>query len=82
MFQPTTLWVDNKAAIAQSKNPVNHKTVKHMLLKYHYLRDLVSDRQVQLQYVSTIDQLADVFTKPLSRSLFTRLVPFIVRPTL
>ena len=82
MFQPTTLWVDNKAAIAQSKNPVNHKTVKHMLLKYHYLRDLVSDRQVQLQYVSTIDQLADVFTKPLSRSIFTRLVPFIVRPTL
>jgi hypothetical protein len=79
-FEPTVLWVDNTACIAQSKNPVNHKRNKHMLLKYHYLRDLVEDRQVRLSYISTVDQIADIFTKPLPVRLFTRLAPFIVRP--
>ena len=73
---------DNTGCIAQSKNPVNHKRVKHMLLKYHYLRDLVHDGQVRLTYVSTFDQIADLFTKPLPRRIYDRLLPFVIRPTL
>jgi hypothetical protein len=76
----TVIWEDNEACIAQSKNPVNHKRCKHVLLKYHYLRDLTEASIVKLQYVCTKDQIADLLTKPLPPALFARLVPFLVRP--
>ena len=63
--EPTILWEDNKACIAQSKNPINHKRCRHILLKYHYLRTLTNSNIVRLEYVVTLNQLADILTKPL-----------------
>ena len=77
---PTRIWEDNTACIAQSKNPVNHKRSKHMLIKYHYLRDLVDNSQISLEYVNTNDQVADILTKPLPNHIFSRLLFHIVRP--
>jgi hypothetical protein len=54
---PTLLWEDNQACIAQSKNPVNHKRNKHMLIRYHYLRDLTEMNLVQLNYIGTLEDL-------------------------
>jgi hypothetical protein len=76
---PTTVHSDNTSAIAQSKNPIKNKHNKHMLLKYHYLRDLVSDQHVRLQFIRTVDQIADINTKPLVKQLFLQLRPFLVR---
>ena len=76
----TTIWEDNSACIAQSKNPVHHKRTRHILLKYHYLRDLTESGIVKLQYICTKDQVADLLTKPLPKKDFLRLRPFIVRP--
>jgi hypothetical protein len=78
--QATILWEDNQACIAQSKNPVNHKRCKHILLKYHYLRDLTESGIVKLEYISTTDQIADIFTKAVPPRIFAQLVPFLVRP--
>jgi transposase InsO family protein len=78
---PTVLWEDNEACIAQSKNPVNHKRNLHMLVKYHYLRDLTESNVVRLQYIRTTSQLADVLTKPLPPLIFTSILPHLVRPT-
>ena len=79
--EPTIIWEDNTACIAQSKNPVNHKRCKHILIKFHYLRNMVESNIVQLQYVVTRDQIADILTKPLLPKDFSRLVPFLVQPT-
>ena len=72
---------DNTSCIAQSKNPVNSRRVRHMLLKYHYLRDIVDSGAATLQYIKTQDQIADILTKPLSHRDFARLLPHLVRPS-
>ena len=76
--EPTILWEDNQACIAQSKNPVHHKRCKHILIKYHYLRQLTANKIVRLEYIVTKNQLADALTKPLPNVDFSRLVPFLV----
>ena len=76
----TVIWEDNTACIAMSKNPVNNKRNKHILLKYHYLRDLVESKIIRLEYIQTSDQIADLLTKPVSVRIFQHLVHFLVRP--
>lgn len=76
--EPTILWEDNQACIAQSKNPVHHKRCKHILIKYHYLRQLTANNIVRLEYIVTKNQLADALTKPLPNADFSRLAPFLV----
>ena len=78
--EPTILWEDNQACIAQSKNPVNHKRCKHILIKYHYLRHLTESNIIRLEYIVTKNQTADILTKPLAPSDFQRLCPFLVQP--
>ena len=63
---------DNKAAVFISTNPVSHKRAKHIELDYHYTRDLVLAVRVVTQFVPTGLNVADVFTKSLSRPLFLR----------
>ena len=75
---PTILHEDNEACIAQSRNPVNHKRCKHMLLKYHYLRDLHEMQTLKLVYVNTKQQVADIFTKPLPPHLFRHFLPSLL----
>ena len=78
---PTRIWEDNTACISQSKNPtLKHYRTRHIKLHSHYLRDLVSRREVQLEYISTTDQLADILTKPLPPRDFLRLSRYIARP--
>ena len=66
---PTVIWEDNTACISQSRNPVNHRRCKHINIKYHYLRILHDNGTVNLQYLPTRDQLADVLTNITKRKL-------------
>ena len=77
----TTVWADNTACIAQSKNPVKANATRHVLIQYNYLRDLSETGIVRLEYVCTKDQVADILTKPLLPKDFNRLSPFVVSPT-
>ena len=63
------LLCDNKSAIFLSSNPVSHKRVKHVELDYHFLRELVAGK-LRTQYVPSHLQVADLFTKSVSRPLF------------
>ncbi|CAG7724410.1 unnamed protein product, partial [Allacma fusca] len=63
--QPTRILVDNQSAIKLVKNPEMHSRTKHIQVRYHYIRELVEDEQVSIEYVHTSDQLADGLTKPL-----------------
>ena len=53
-----------------SENLVFHDKLKHIEIKYHYIRDMVQRGAVKLQYVVTDEQIADVLTKPLARVKF------------
>lgn len=67
------LLVDNKSAIALSKNPVHHDRSKHIDTRYHFIRDCVDRGEVDIDHVSTNEQLADILTKALGRIRFVEL---------
>ena len=60
------LYCDNTSAINISKNPINHSRTKHRDIKHHFIRDHVQNGNIALDFVDTENQLADIFTKPLS----------------
>eukprot|EP00253_Pinus_taeda_P030966 PITA_30966 len=70
---PTTLWCDNQSAIQLCKDPVQHQRSKHIELHMHFIRKLIHDHVLEVQYCSTDDQVADIFTKALSEAKFTKL---------
>ncbi|XP_019177890.1 PREDICTED: uncharacterized protein LOC109173088 [Ipomoea nil] len=67
---PPTLWCDNLGATYLCANPVFHARTKHVEVDYHFVRDKVSSGDLQVHFVSTKDQLADIFTKPLPAARF------------
>ncbi|CAI7740737.1 unnamed protein product [Closterium sp. NIES-54] len=62
---PTPLYCDIQGAIALAKNPVLHGLTKHMRVKWHWTRSMVAAGEVELHYVKTMGQLADMMTKRL-----------------
>ena len=70
---PIVINCDNTSAINISKNHVMHSKTKNIPIKYHFLRDQVSQKVVKLEYVDTKEQVADIFTKPLPREPFAYL---------
>ncbi|KAK6151891.1 hypothetical protein DH2020_014526 [Rehmannia glutinosa] len=67
------VWVDNQSAISLAKNPIHHSRTKHFELDLHFIREKVLHNLIRVQYVPSLDQIADLFTKPLSGQFFTRL---------
>ena len=76
-FLKTQINIDNKAAIFITKNPVQHSKTKHIEIRYHFLRDSSEKGLIELFYVDSQHQLADLFTKPLDSSRFEWLVKAI-----
>ena len=61
---------DNTSAINLTKNQVQHSRTKHIKIRHHFIRDHVSNGDCEIQFVTTESQLADIFTKPLSKDKF------------
>ena len=55
-----------------ARNPVFHEQTKHVNVHYHYIRQLVEDGTIDLQYVPTMDQTSNVLTKPLGTDKFVK----------
>ena len=66
-LEATWIYCDNQSCIKLSENPVFHDKSKHIEIKYQYIRDMVEKGAVELLYIATEQQIADVLTKPLSR---------------
>jgi hypothetical protein len=69
-INPPLIKIDNRSAIALSKNPVLHKRSKHIKMKFHFIRECVDQGEISLKVVSTADQLADILTKALAKVRF------------
>ena len=65
--KPVLIKEDNQSAIAISKNPQYHGRVKHIDIKYHFIREQVCNRNVELEYCPTSAMIADMLTKGLGR---------------
>ena len=68
--KPVILYCDNTSAINISKNHVMHAKKKHIAIKYHYMRELVEDKEVKMQYVNSKEQIDDIYTKPLPKDYY------------
>ena len=74
---PTIIYEDNTACLAIANNPITSKRARHIKVKYHYIRQLIEDKELIVKYMPTDDMLADIFTKPLDKdkhNKFTRLI--------
>ena len=67
---PIPLHCDNTSTISMSKNPVLHSKIKHIPIKYHFLRENVTNIVVQLNFIPSTEQIVDIFTKPLPKTQF------------
>ena len=72
--QPILIRADNKGAISTSHNPEYHERTKHFDIRYHYTREEVAADRIKLEFVRSSDNVADGFTKPLSKPAHERFV--------
>uniref|UniRef100_A0A2N9ELB4 Reverse transcriptase Ty1/copia-type domain-containing protein n=2 Tax=Fagus sylvatica TaxID=28930 RepID=A0A2N9ELB4_FAGSY len=70
LSQPPILWCDNISALAIASNPVFHARTKHIEVDFHFIRERVLRKDLVVKFVSTTDQLADIFTKSLPTQRF------------
>ncbi|KAJ0733108.1 putative RNA-directed DNA polymerase [Helianthus annuus] len=80
-----TLWCDNLGATYLSANPMFHARTKHVEVDFHLFREQVNQGNLKVQFIKTDDQIADIFTKPLSTQRFEFLrsmLQVVTRPQL
>jgi hypothetical protein len=69
-IEPLAIYCDNQGTLKSSRNPITSKNSKHYEIPKHYIRENVLTGVVELFYVGTNDQVADILTKVLGRSKF------------
>ena len=67
MYDTPVLYVDNEAAVKLAQNPEFHRRTKHIRIRHFYVRERVSEDELEVKRVSTELQLADIMTKPLHK---------------
>nr|GEZ89491.1 hypothetical protein [Tanacetum cinerariifolium] len=73
-FDKIPIYCDSKSAIAISCNPVQHSRTKHIAVSYHFIKEYMENGTIELYFVKTDYQLADIFTKTLLTYRFSYLV--------
>jgi hypothetical protein len=72
-FERVPLMCDNTSAISVAKNLVFHKRMRNLERRHHFLRNHIEKEDIEMRYIDTERQLADIFTKPLDASRFAGL---------
>jgi len=74
---PSTLYVDNKSGISVAKNPEHHGRMKHLDLRFYWLREAVEEGMIDPIYVPTEQQLANILTKAVTKKVVEYAVPLL-----
>jgi hypothetical protein len=72
-YESVPLMCDSSSAIWLAHNPVFHGRAKHIKVRHHFLRDHVEKGEIEMKFINTERQLANIFTKPLDSSCFPSL---------
>ena len=67
---PVTLYYDNNGAIAQAREPRSHQQSKHILRRFHLIREIIGHGDVAVERVSSENNITDPLTKALSQNVF------------
>lgn len=65
--------MENLLTITLAKNPMFHNRSKHIDTRFHCLRDYITNKDVEVKYIKTQDQAADIFTKPLKHYVIAKM---------
>eukprot|EP00253_Pinus_taeda_P031817 PITA_31817 len=68
--QPIIIWSDNQSTLKFCRDPVQRQRTKHIEIHMHYIRDLVHDQVIHLQFYPLAEQTADIFTKTFTEQNF------------
>ena len=68
------LFCDNKATLSIAHNPVHHNRTKHVEVDWHFIKEKIEANIINMSYIPTKEQVADIFTKGLLRQGFEELV--------
>lgn len=71
--RPPTLWCDNIGATYLTANPIFHRRMKHAEVDYHFVRERVASRQLDVRIISSKDLVTDIMTKPLAGPSFYKI---------
>ena len=71
-LNPVTTFCENESSIKLAYNPVFISRTKHITTHYHFVREKVASGEIQVLHVPTIEQTADLLTKPLGKLLFEK----------
>ncbi|GKB08366.1 retrovirus-related pol polyprotein from transposon TNT 1-94 [Tanacetum coccineum] len=74
IYEKVPIFCDNTSAIAILNNPFLHSRTKHIDIRYHFIRDHILKGDIELHFIPTQYQLADIFSKPLDEPTFKRLI--------
>ncbi|GJX61360.1 retrovirus-related pol polyprotein from transposon TNT 1-94 [Tanacetum coccineum] len=74
IYEKVPIFYDNTSDIAISNNSVLHSRTKHIDIRYHFIKDHILKGDIELYFIPTQYQLADIFTKPLDEPTFKRLI--------
>ena len=69
----TKIYCDNNSTIELSKKHAFHKRSKHIDIRYHFIRELINNGQIYLEFCKSEDQSVDIFSKPLAKERFEHL---------
>ena len=70
--KPAILYNDNSGAVLLTQNTKNNTKVKHINIRYHYIRERVEEGEIEVRHVASANNLADMFTKQLPRVAFQK----------
>jgi len=72
-LEKVPLYCDNTSAINLTKNPFQHSKTKHIEIRHHLIRGHIKKGDIEIMFVKTENQLADLFTKPFAHDRFNKL---------
>jgi hypothetical protein len=73
----TPIFCDNQGAVACAQDPQHHTRMKHIAIRYHFIRNCVSLRTLDVMHIPGIENVADLLTKPLHRLIHKKWVDLL-----
>lgn len=70
--EPIVIYEDNQSCIKVAEEPREHKRMKHIDVKYNFIREAITNKYICVKYIQSTDQLADIMTKALGKTLFEK----------